>query len=53
MWLTPDHEVFGSLVVTGVAISVAGAMMVSIDTQIIVEALALPDPLARALLWRV
>ena len=39
--------------IAGVAISVAGAMMVSIDTQIIVDALALPDPLARVLLWRV
>lgn len=53
MWLTPDHEVFGRLVIAGVAISVAGAMMVSIDTQIILDALAVPEPVARALLWRV
>ena len=52
-WLNPDHEVFGPLVLAGVAISVAGALMVSIDTGLIVEFLAVPEPLARVLLWRV
>ena len=37
----------------GVAISVAGALMVSIDTGLIVDFLAIPEPLARVLLWRV
>ena len=37
----------------GVVISVAGALMVSIDTGLIVHALAVPEPLARMLLWRV
>jgi uncharacterized membrane protein len=52
-WLNPHHEVVGPLVLTGVVISVAGALMVSIDTGMIVHALAIPEPLARALLWRV
>ena len=41
------------LVLAGVAISVAGALMVSIETSLIVDALGLPEPLTRVLLWRV
>jgi drug/metabolite transporter (DMT)-like permease len=52
-WLNPTHEVIGPLVLAGVVISVAGALMVSIETSLIVNALDLPEPLARALLWRV
>jgi drug/metabolite transporter (DMT)-like permease len=52
-WLNPAHEIVGPLVLAGVAISVAGALMVSIETSLIVDALGLPEPLARALLWRV
>jgi drug/metabolite transporter (DMT)-like permease len=52
-WLNPAHEIVGPLVLLGVAISVAGALMVSIETSLIVDALGLPKPLARALLWRV
>jgi drug/metabolite transporter (DMT)-like permease len=52
-WLNPDHEVFGSLVLAGIVISIGGALVVSIDTSLIVQWLALPDPLARMLLWRV
>ena len=52
-WLSPDHEVFGPTVLAGVATSLAGALMVAIDTGLIVEFLAVPEPLARMLLWRV
>jgi uncharacterized membrane protein len=52
-WLNPDHEVFGALVMSGAVISVAGALMVSIDSALIVRALALPEPIARLLLWSV
>ena len=52
-WMNPDHEVYGALVLSGVAISVAGALMVSIDTGMILHALAVPDAIARVLLWRV
>lgn len=52
-WLSPDHEVFGGLVIFGAAISIAGALLVSIDSTMIVQALALPDMIARVLLWHV
>jgi drug/metabolite transporter (DMT)-like permease len=52
-WLNPHHEIVGPLVLAGVVISVAGALIVSIDTALIVDALAMPEPLARVLLWRV
>ena len=52
-WLNPAHEIVGPLVLVGVVVSVAGALMVSIDSDLIVHTLAVPEPLARALLWRV
>jgi uncharacterized membrane protein len=52
-WLSPHHEIVGPLVLTGVIVSVLGALLVSIDSSIIVHALALPEALARVLLWRV
>jgi drug/metabolite transporter (DMT)-like permease len=52
-WLNPHHEVVGPLVFTGVVISVTGALMVSIDTSLIVNFLAVPEAIARVLLWRV
>jgi uncharacterized membrane protein len=52
-WLNPAHEIVGPLVLLGVLVSVSGALMVSIDTGLIVHALALPEPLAHVLLWRV
>ena len=52
-WLSPHHEVYGGGVVAGAIISIAGALLVSIDTGLIVHTLALPETLSRALLWRV
>jgi drug/metabolite transporter (DMT)-like permease len=52
-WLNPAHEIVGPLVLAGVVISVLGALMVSIDTGLIVNTLAIPSTLARLLLWRV
>jgi drug/metabolite transporter (DMT)-like permease len=52
-WLNPHHEVVGPMVLVGVVISVAGALLVSIDTGMIVHALAIPETVARMLLWRV
>ena len=52
-WLNPNHEVVGPLVLAGVVVSILGALMVSVDTGLIVNALAIPEPLARVLLWRV
>jgi drug/metabolite transporter (DMT)-like permease len=52
-WLSPHHEVFGPLILSGVAISIIGALIVSIDSELIVNFLAIPEPLAGFLLWRV
>jgi drug/metabolite transporter (DMT)-like permease len=52
-WLNPDHEVYGVLVLSGAIISVAGALLVSADSALIVRALGLPEPIARFLLWSV
>jgi hypothetical protein len=40
-------------VFAGVVISVTGALMVSIETSLIVNFLVIPEPIARVLLWRV
>lgn len=53
MWLTPDHEVFGWLVITGAAISILGSLTVAIDSQIILAAFHVPDAIAHVLLLRV
>jgi drug/metabolite transporter (DMT)-like permease len=47
--LNPHHEVFGFLVVFGSVVSIAGACAVSIDTDLILQALALPESLAAPL----
>jgi drug/metabolite transporter (DMT)-like permease len=51
--LTPDHEVFGWLVIVGSALSILGASAVSIDTGLIVHALHLPPSIDAVLSWRV
>ncbi len=52
-WLSPHHEVFGALVLSGVAISLSGALLVSMDSGLIVSTLHIPDSLAHVLLLRV
>jgi drug/metabolite transporter (DMT)-like permease len=47
--LNPDHEVFGFLVVFGSIVSVAGACAVSIDTNLVLQWLAVPESLAATL----
>jgi drug/metabolite transporter (DMT)-like permease len=47
--LNPHHEVFGFLVVFGSIVSIAGACAVSIDTNLILYALAIPEPLGSIL----
>jgi drug/metabolite transporter (DMT)-like permease len=44
--LNPHHEVFGFLVILGTVVSIAGACAIAIDTQLILQALANPEPLA-------
>ena len=44
--LNPHHEVFGFLVILGTVVSIAGACAIAIDTQLIVQALTIPEPFA-------
>jgi drug/metabolite transporter (DMT)-like permease len=53
MWLNPDHEVFNAGVIIGTLISILGAGLVSIDTNTILNALAVPEALARLLHWQI
>jgi len=52
-WLNPHHEVFGAIVIAGMAISMLGAFLVSIDTLTFLNALAAPEWLAHALSRRI
>jgi len=48
----PEHEIFGWLVVAGVATSIIGSLVVSADTDLILRLVAMPEWLAAALRWR-
>lgn len=48
----PDHEIFGWIVVAGVATSILGSLAVAADTDTVVRFLPLPEWLAAALRWR-
>jgi drug/metabolite transporter (DMT)-like permease len=50
--LNPHHELFGVTVVVGSIVSIAGACAVSINTDLILEALAVPAELATLLRTR-
>jgi uncharacterized membrane protein len=47
--LNPNHEIFGALVVVGSIVSILGACAIAVDTQLILHALAIPEPLAHFL----
>ncbi len=49
--LNPHHEVFGSRVIAGTAISLAGAVALSVSINGMVEALPLPAPVISILAW--
>ena len=51
--LNPTHEVFGAQVIIGAAISILGACAVSIDTNVILNALSVPEALGHLLRWQV
>jgi drug/metabolite transporter (DMT)-like permease len=53
LWLNPDHEVFGPIVIIGSIVSVLGACAVSLDTALLLQVLAVPEGLAHLLSWRV
>ena len=47
--LNPHHEVFGFVVVLGTIVSILGACAVSIDTDLLLQALAVPESFATLL----
>ena len=47
--LNRHHEVFGLLVIFGSIVSIAGACAVSIDTNLVLQWLAVPESLAATL----
>ena len=53
MWLSPEHEVFGPLVLAGVAMSISGALLVAVDTNLILHLLAAPETIAQVLRTRI
>ena len=49
LMLNPHHEVFGFVVVFGSIVSIVGACAIAIDTQLLLHALSVPDPIANYL----
>jgi drug/metabolite transporter (DMT)-like permease len=45
-WLNPEHEVFGAAVIIGTVISLIGALLVSVDTGLLLGLLHAPEPVA-------
>ncbi len=50
-WLNPHHEVFGSSVITGTAVSLLGAIALSVSVDGFLHNLPLPDRVISALTW--
>jgi len=50
--LNPQHEVFGSNVYLGTAVSLIGALALSLSTELVLNYVALPDWLAAVARWR-
>jgi drug/metabolite transporter (DMT)-like permease len=44
--LNPDHEVFDFVVILGTIVSISGASAIAIDTPVILQMLAVPEPLS-------
>jgi drug/metabolite transporter (DMT)-like permease len=47
------HEVFGPLVTLGTVLAIAGACMISLDSNLILDTLALPAAIDGVLRWRI
>ncbi|MGH8639205.1 MAG: EamA family transporter [Burkholderiales bacterium] len=50
--INPQHEVFGGRVLGATALSLAGALALSVSTEVVQSLLPLPDWLVAALNWR-
>jgi hypothetical protein len=51
--LNRHHEVFGPLVTFGTVLAIMGACMISVDSRLILDTLALPASLDAVLRWRI
>jgi drug/metabolite transporter (DMT)-like permease len=49
--LNPQHELFGGKMLLGTAFSLAGALAISLDTELVLWLVALPPQLAAVLRW--
>ena len=49
--LNPQHEVFGGKVVVGTVVSLAGAVILSLSTDLVASLLRLPEPVLAILKW--
>lgn len=49
--LNPHHEVFGGWMILGTALSLAGAVVLSLDTELVLALVPLPDAVAEIARW--
>jgi drug/metabolite transporter (DMT)-like permease len=49
--LNPQHELFGSKMLLGTAVSLAGALAISLDSEFFLSVVALPPPVADVVRW--
>jgi drug/metabolite transporter (DMT)-like permease len=49
--LNPQHEFFGGKMLLGTALSLAGALALSLDSELVLSLLALPEPVASVARW--
>src|SRR5262249_37220211 len=50
--LNPHHEVFGGTMVLATAVSIAGAIALSLDPDFVIDNVTLPDFFVAMLRWR-
>jgi len=50
-WLNPEHEVFGGSVIVGTVVSFAGAVALSLSTEVVQSIVPLPDVVVRLINW--
>jgi uncharacterized membrane protein len=49
--LNPQHEIFGSRMLLGTALSLLGALALSLDTELVLSVIPLPDSLSALARW--
>jgi drug/metabolite transporter (DMT)-like permease len=49
--LNPQHELFGGRMLLGTAVSLAGALAISLDSEFFLSVVALPPPIAAVVRW--